>query len=291
MPNWSKRVADKAARLAHRAAFLGTLSALEPHIARLEEAIALQRARDSDVHRDLVRLRLCAALDELHWCAEEGSYPKPLFSSGGIPGLVWCGVLPADHGDTLEKLSLARRPSLVRVVLLDEEVAVAHAWAAVAGMRAFVRALTDYWIRDQACAEESLRQLTERYPRAFSKDSRGSSPIPVTGPGWLQLLERLCQRITRALESDSAARFRIDDVIGKNGALRVFCQVADARPETEAEIDAAVKDAEREARCSCEICGAPAQPHEVGDTFEIACEAHRRGTPTPMHSVRGKDGA
>lgn len=91
--------------------------------------------------------------------------------------------------------------------------------------------------------------------------------------GWEPIIRRLSEKL-------EPLGVRAHQVKEKFGGLRFYFGFAtdSLSPEQEAEIEAAIKEAEREADKTCEVCGEPGFLCVKGHWYKTLCEAHRSGT-------------
>ncbi len=150
--------------------------------------------------------------------------------------------------------------------------------------------------------EKCLKQLIESYPRLM----HGEGPrIPgYIGYGWHPIVMRLMARIDEMLDDDLAQRFRVHQIKEKFGGLRFYFGLSGRRdytfdllsaagatrveiPDDEVEADLPprpgamdailelVRIAEKEASCTCEVCGEPGERTREG-WVQTLCERHQR---------------
>jgi hypothetical protein len=97
--------------------------------------------------------------------------------------------------------------------------------------------------------------------------------VPECGPGWHDLLNRLCVRIRKATRANGD--FRFSQIKEKYGTLRVYW---DGRlsPEATVQVEEAIALAEARSATSCEVCVKPGRLHG-GAWLTTRCAAHAEG--------------
>lgn len=76
---------------------------------------------------------------------------------------------------------------------------------------------------------------------------------PSVGPGWRQILERLCQRVEAAIASEPAATFEFVQIKEKFGRLRAYQQSSGLSSAAELAVDTARELAEARSAFVCEV--------------------------------------
>jgi len=96
---------------------------------------------------------------------------------------------------------------------------------------------------------------------------------PECGPGWNDLLGRLCGRIRTAIRKGGT--FKFSQIKEKYGTLRVYW---DGRlsPEATVQVEEAIALAEARSATCCEVCGEPGRLHGDG-WLTTRCTAHAEG--------------
>lgn len=96
---------------------------------------------------------------------------------------------------------------------------------------------------------------------------------PECGPGWQDLLGRLCDRIRTAIRKGGT--FKFSQIKEKYGTLRVYW---DGRLSQEAtiQVEEAIALAEARSATCCEVCGEPGRLHGDG-WLTTRCAAHAEG--------------
>ena len=92
------------------------------------------------------------------------------------------------------------------------------------------------------------------------------------GDGWEPIIRRLSARLEAmiaAMPENDRSRFRASDVKQKLGELRFYVE------DHTLEIDEAIREAEREASCTCEECGRPGTRGKSGGYVAVWCTACR----------------
>ena len=78
-----------------------------------------------------------------------------------------------------------------------------------------------------------------------------------TGPGWHPVIKKVLDKISQYnQDSPEDSRIFVDQVKEKFGTLRIYVTYDNVPKETIEDIDAAISEAENEARDICEFCGA-----------------------------------
>lgn len=100
---------------------------------------------------------------------------------------------------------------------------------------------------------------------------------PECGPGWHDLLGRLCDRVRTAIRKGGT--FRFSQIKEKYGTLRVYW---DGRlsPEATVQVEEAIALAEARSATCCEICGESGRLYGDG-WLTTRCPAHAEGR-TPV---------
>lgn len=99
---------------------------------------------------------------------------------------------------------------------------------------------------------------------------------PECGPGWQDLLDRLCARIRAAVQADGGP-FKFSQIKEKYGTLRVYWDGA-LSPEADALVEEAIALAEARSAVTCEVCGEEGRLRG-GGWMTTRCEAHAEGRP------------
>lgn len=96
---------------------------------------------------------------------------------------------------------------------------------------------------------------------------------PECGPGWHDLLGRLCGRIRTAIRKGGT--FKFSQIKEKYGTLRVYW---DGRlsPEATIQVEEAIALAEARSATCCEVCGEPGRLHGDG-WLTTRCATHAEG--------------
>lgn len=102
---------------------------------------------------------------------------------------------------------------------------------------------------------------------------------PECGPGWRDLIERACGRITAILSADE--RVEILQIKEKYGTVRVYWRGKLAE-ESKRRVEEAVALAEARSAATCEQCGAEGRLYRAGGVLLTRCPAHASGQPIPI---------
>jgi len=96
------------------------------------------------------------------------------------------------------------------------------------------------------------------------------------GPGWAEIVDRLCVRIAATLQGRE--RFRFVNVRQRDGALRIVWggRLSSA---SEAVVREAVDLAEARSVCVCELCGSRGRLYRADGVQTTACPDHASGDP------------
>jgi hypothetical protein len=97
-------------------------------------------------------------------------------------------------------------------------------------------------------------------------------PAPACGPGWQEVVERLCERIATALPRAALRDFALQEVSERGGRLRVRAAMVGGRPG--ALIAAAIREAEEASETVCQQCGGPGMRKARGGWTATLCEEH-----------------
>lgn len=94
-------------------------------------------------------------------------------------------------------------------------------------------------------------QIVQKYPSYFKGYKTQDSHVPLMwgfeiSSGWLEIIDSLCEKIQSL---NACNDFTIVQIKEKFGGLRVYCHYSNA------EIESAIVDAEKEAMKTCEMCG------------------------------------
>jgi len=119
--------------------------------------------------------------------------------------------------------------------------------------------------------------LIERHRDLFQPPAdmpEAAQGAPDTGPGWQDLLDRLCGRIRSAVRADGGT-FKFSQIKQKYATLRVYWH-GNLSQEAAAQVEEAIDLAEARSACTCEICGEPGSLHGTG-WFTTRCEKHAEG--------------
>lgn len=100
---------------------------------------------------------------------------------------------------------------------------------------------------------------------------------PECGPGWHDLLDRMCARIRTAVRSGGT--FRFSQIKEKYGILRVYWS-GRLSPKATIQVEEAIALAEARSATCCEVCGAPGRLHSDG-WLTTRCAMHAEGR-TPV---------
>lgn len=77
-----------------------------------------------------------------------------------------------------------------------------------------------------------------------------------TGPGWHPVIKKVLDKISQYnQDSPEDSRIFVDQVKEKFGTLRIYVTYDNVPKETIKDINAAISEAENEARDTCEFCG------------------------------------
>jgi hypothetical protein len=121
-------------------------------------------------------------------------------------------------------------------------------------------------------------ELTAVLPHFFSSGSAAAAERTVCtiecGPGWADIVDRLCVRIAATLLDRE--RFRFDSIRQREGALRVVWggRLSSA---SEAVVREAVDLAEARSVCVCELCGCRGRLYRADGICTARCHDHRSG--------------
>lgn len=118
-----------------------------------------------------------------------------------------------------------------------------------------------------------LDALPTTYPRVFS-----SGPLPwgfEHGDGWYGLIEALCARINKILESDPGASMQVKQVKEKFGTLRFYYRLHDASDEMAQRMRHIVALAEKASGRICEQCGSRASVEANAGWWSTLCPSCR----------------
>ncbi len=140
--------------------------------------------------------------------------------------------------------------------------------------------------------EAAIERLKARFPYQFAKKPNGGFFID---PGWLPIVERLCEDVDNVLRREAKDVFRWEQIKEKFGSLRAYwhggpvsvdVSMPDgtrlrfknrSRPpraidaETAERIEALVRQAEFDSSKTCSWCGAAGKPGAVGHWIVTAC--------------------
>lgn len=97
------------------------------------------------------------------------------------------------------------------------------------------------------------------------------------GPGWRDLLDRMCFRIRTAVQADGGSR-RFTQIQEKYATVRAD-RVGTLSPEPDAPVQYAIDISEARSACSCEECGEEGRLYQSGDWLMTRCAAHAMGVP------------
>lgn len=120
--------------------------------------------------------------------------------------------------------------------------------------------------------------LAQRYP-FFTNPETGARVVPVMGPGWLPLLEHLCEALAAELGPDRVDALRFTDVKSKYGGLRVGYVLSTDDDRLDQAVSGVVGFHEEASERACEHCGAPGRQYDNGGWIATACREHARGIP------------
>lgn len=116
---------------------------------------------------------------------------------------------------------------------------------------------------------------------------------PNCGPGWRDLLNTACLRISAALTAEE--RVEIQRINVKHGTLRVYWQ-GKLSSKSRVRVEEAVALMEARSACTCEECGQEGRLYRKGGAFLTRCKSHAQGEPVPVkrwleniHLVRVSD--
>jgi len=118
-------------------------------------------------------------------------------------------------------------------------------------------------------------KLFEKYPDLFMEKDL---PMDQTcmcwgievGDGWYDILDRLCEKIEGVFQEEPNLRgtFRAVQVKEKYGGLRFYTNYHHDK------ISEFIREAEIEADKTCEVCGAPGKPNDMG-WISVMCDICR----------------
>ena len=112
---------------------------------------------------------------------------------------------------------------------------------------------------------------------------------PSVGPGWRQILERLCQRVEAAIASEPAATFEFVQIKEKFGRLRAYQQSSGLSSAAELAVDTARELAEARSAFVCEVCGRRGHLWDDYGWYCTACDDHGDGRPHSPKPSRRRD--
>jgi hypothetical protein len=130
--------------------------------------------------------------------------------------------------------------------------------------------------------------LVADHPRLFGTIVRvegeegallGCAGWPNVGPGWRQILERLCRRVEAAIASEPAATFAFVQIKEKFGRLRAYQQSSRLSSAAELAVDTARELAEARSAFICEVCGRRGHLWDDHGWYRTACDDHGQGRP------------
>lgn len=114
--------------------------------------------------------------------------------------------------------------------------------------------------------------LCKKYPKIF-RDRHGDSRTTAMcwgfecGDGWYAILDDLCSKIQEVCDR-KGYQVVASQVKEKFGTLRFYTI------ESCDEVDALIRDAERDTEITCEVCGKPGELETKG-WWSVRCEEHR----------------
>ena len=102
---------------------------------------------------------------------------------------------------------------------------------------------------------------------------------PECGPGWRDLIERACDRISAMLGSEE--RVEILQIKEKYGTLRVYWRgkVSERSKQT---VEGIIALAEARSATTCEQCGEKGRLYRAGGVPMTRCPAHAKGQSVPI---------
>jgi hypothetical protein len=121
-------------------------------------------------------------------------------------------------------------------------------------------------------------ELIAVLPHFFASGPAAAAKLPVCtiecGPGWADIVDRLCVRIAATLQQRE--RFRFVSIRQREGALRVVWggRLSSA---SEAVVREAVDLAEARSVCVCELCGCRGRLYRADGIRMTACPEHASG--------------
>lgn len=86
--------------------------------------------------------------------------------------------------------------------------------------------------------------------------------------GWLPILEDLFEKIDKIVKKDGLGDFKVEQVKEKFGGLCVYARGGNGK------IYSLIRDAERKAETTCELCGQPGENKELNWWYKTTCKGH-----------------
>lgn len=86
--------------------------------------------------------------------------------------------------------------------------------------------------------------------------------------GWLPILEDLFEKIDKVVKKNKLENFQVVQVKEKYGDLCVYVHGGDK------EVHDLIKEAEKKAGTTCEVCGRPGTNREVARWYKTECDLH-----------------
>jgi hypothetical protein len=123
--------------------------------------------------------------------------------------------------------------------------------------------------------------LVEAHPRLFDRPAGNldrATGYPTCEEGWRDLLDRMCDRMERALREGET--IRIVQIKEKFATLRCYWR-GNVAGSTTAKIMEAIALAEARSACTCEQCGAEGRLYKRGGFYLTRCVAHAEGAEVP----------
>ena len=122
--------------------------------------------------------------------------------------------------------------------------------------------------------DEMTRDLHVRYPRLLRPGfPRWTSQY---GPGWFRLVDEFFSRVDRLLSGDQAARFLLEEIGQKFGAMRIRYRELGAAPDAPEppyiEIHLIKLDVDARSKSTCFYCGSDGEPRR-GGVMRVSCDA------------------